>query len=115
MIVERFASRRTRETAPRHSVPLDILVVDDDLATRLSLTYALTDAGHKVTEAADGEEAIGIITEQAFDVAILDVRLPRVDGLTIFRRPGAVRREARWQRSHRGEAGGLRLRCHFAR
>jgi DNA-binding NtrC family response regulator len=67
-------------------VPLDILVVDDDQATRLSLSYALTDAGHRVTDACDGEEAIALVAERIFDVAILDVRLPKVDGLTIFRR-----------------------------
>ncbi len=70
----------------RHSVPLDILVVDDEDATRLSLTYALSDTGHRVTEAQDGEEAIALVAERIFDVAILDVRLPKVDGLTIFRR-----------------------------
>jgi DNA-binding NtrC family response regulator len=86
MMVERLATKRSRESAPRHSVPLEILVVDDDQATRLSLSYALTDSGHRVTEAGDGEEALAIIAERAFDVAILDVRLPKVDGLTIFRR-----------------------------
>ncbi|HVH47033.1 MAG TPA: sigma-54 dependent transcriptional regulator [Labilithrix sp.] len=67
-------------------MPLDILVVDDDQATRLSLAYALSDAGHHVTEACDGEEAIALASERTFDVAVLDVRLPKVDGLTIFRR-----------------------------
>ncbi len=86
MMVERLAKARMREASLRHSVPLDILVVDDDQATRLSLSYALTDAGHKVTEAHDGEEAIALVAERIFDVAILDVRLPKVDGLTIFRR-----------------------------
>ena len=86
MMAERLSRPRTRATSQRHSVPLDILVVDDDQATRLSLTFALTDAGHKVTEACDGEEAIALVAERIFDVAILDVRLPKVDGLTIFRR-----------------------------
>jgi len=86
MMAERASRPRTRQTSQRHSVPLDILVVDDDQATRLSLAYALTDAGHKVTEACDGEEAIALVAERIFDVAILDVRLPKVDGLTIFRR-----------------------------
>ncbi|MBX3190576.1 MAG: sigma-54-dependent Fis family transcriptional regulator [Labilithrix sp.] len=67
-------------------MPLDILVVDDDQATRLSLSFALSDAGHKVIEAVDGDEAIALVAEHIFDVAILDVRLPKVDGLTIFRR-----------------------------
>ncbi|MDB4942625.1 MAG: Response regulator of zinc sigma-54-dependent two-component system [Labilithrix sp.] len=87
MMADRLPRQRGGKTAPsRHSVPLDILVVDDDQATRLSLTYALTDAGHKVTEAVDGEEAIAVIAESIFDVAILDIRLPKVDGLAIFRR-----------------------------
>lgn len=86
MMLERLAKGRLRESLPRHSVPLDILVVDDDQATRLSLAYALTDAGHQVTEARDGEEAIALASERTFDVAMLDVRLPKVDGLTIFRR-----------------------------
>jgi two-component system response regulator AtoC len=86
MMAGRLARPRGRETSQRHSVPLDILVVDDDQATRLSLAYALTDGGHKVTEACDGEEAIALVAERIFDVAILDVRLPKVDGLTIFRR-----------------------------
>ena len=70
----------------RHAAPLDILVVDDDQATRLSLAYALTDAGHKVTEAEDGEEALARVAERAFDVALVDVRLPKLDGLTVARR-----------------------------
>lgn len=87
MMIERLAkARASREQPPRHTVPLDILVVDDDQATRLSLAYALSDAGHHVTEAADGEEAMALVSERTFDVALLDVRLPKVDGLTIFRR-----------------------------
>ncbi len=84
MMVDRLANARSR--SPRHSVPLEILVVDDDEATRLALSFALTDAGHKVSEAVDGEEAIALVSEKTFDVAMLDVRLPKVDGLTIFRR-----------------------------
>ena len=86
MMIERLAKARPRESSPRHSVPLDILVVDDEQATRLSLVFSLSDAGHSVTEAADGEEALALAAERTFDVAIIDVRLPKVDGLTIFRR-----------------------------
>lgn len=84
LMIERLA--KTRPAAQRHSVPLDILVVDDDEAGRLSLAYALSDAGHHVTEAGDGEAAMTLASERTFDVAVLDVRLPKVDGLTIFRR-----------------------------
>lgn len=84
MLFDRLA-RAGREPA-RHSVPLDILVVDDDDATRLSLACALTDAGHKVTEAIDGEQALALTSERTFDVALVDVRLPKIDGLTLARR-----------------------------
>jgi DNA-binding NtrC family response regulator len=85
-MAERAVKSRPREPPQRHTVALDILVVDDDPATRLSLAFALSDAGHKVTEAADGDEALERIAERTFEVAILDVRLPRVDGLTIHKR-----------------------------
>jgi DNA-binding NtrC family response regulator len=85
MMIERLAKGRARESASRHTAPLDILVVDDDQATRLSLAFALSDAGHRVSEASDGEEAMALSAERTYDVALLDVRLPKVDGLTIFR------------------------------
>lgn len=83
MLFDRLA--RTGREAARHSVPLDILVVDDDDATRLSLACALSDAGHKVSEAIDGEQALELTSEHTFDVAIVDVRLPKIDGLTLAR------------------------------
>jgi two-component system response regulator AtoC len=64
---------------------LEVLVVDDDPAVRMAIAYALADAGHTVVEACDGEEALAASTGRAFDVAICDVRLPKVDGLTLFR------------------------------
>src|SRR5262245_17430783 len=85
IMIERLTRARPRDM-PRHSIPLDILVVDDDQTTRLSLAYALSDAGHHVTEAADGEEAVALASERTFDVALVDVRLPKIDGLTVFRR-----------------------------
>ena len=87
MMIERLAKTRpSRGQEPRYSAPLDILVVDDEDATRLSLSFALSDAGHHVTEASDGEEALALAAARTFDVALVDVRLPKVDGLTVFRR-----------------------------
>jgi DNA-binding NtrC family response regulator len=65
---------------------LEILIVDDDPTTRTSLGYALVDAGHRVTEAQDGAEANALVESRVFDVAICDVRLPKMDGLTLFAR-----------------------------
>ncbi len=65
---------------------LEVLVVDDDVAVRESVSSALVAAGHRVTEAADGARALALIVARTFDVAIFDIRLPKVDGLTLFRR-----------------------------
>jgi DNA-binding NtrC family response regulator len=65
---------------------LEILVVDDEPALRMSVAEALLAAGHTVTEAEDGGQALRLILTRVFDVAIFDVRLPKIDGLTLFRR-----------------------------
>ncbi len=70
---------------------LDVLLVDDDDNVRDSVASALLSAGHTVTEASDGEQALDLLSSHAFDLAICDVQMPRVDGLTLFRR---LRREA---------------------
>lgn len=83
-------SLSTRPTT-RASSPLSVLVVDDDEVIRTTTHYVLADAGHSVTLAADGARALALIQARAFDVAICDVRLPKVDGMTLFR---MLRREA---------------------
>jgi DNA-binding NtrC family response regulator len=70
---------------------LDVLLVDDDESVREGIAGALVDAGHRVTQACDGEEALSLLATQAFDLAVCDVQMPKVDGLTLFRR---VRLEA---------------------
>jgi DNA-binding NtrC family response regulator len=76
----------TRGGAGSHPISLRVLLVDDDDAIRTNVGNVLTDAGHRVTEASDGAAALDIIEHQVFDVAICDVRLPNVDGLTLLRR-----------------------------
>ncbi len=65
---------------------LDILLVDDEPGIRLSVGDALRDAGHKVTIASDGAEAMAHVVSRVFDVVITDIRLPRTDGVTLFRK-----------------------------
>jgi DNA-binding NtrC family response regulator len=65
---------------------VDILVVDDDPGIRMAVATPLLEAGHQVAEATDGVEAIRLVAAQVFDVAVCDVRLPKIDGLTLFRR-----------------------------
>src|SRR5579871_5081071 len=71
---------------PRGAAVLNILVVDDEPGIRSGLAYSLSDGGHRVVEANDGAAALKLIAEQVFDVVICDVRLPKVDGLTLLRR-----------------------------
>ena len=70
---------------------LEILLVDDEPSIRLTVSDALRDDGHLVTVASDGGEALDHLDEKTFDLVISDIRLPRADGLTIFRK---VRRDA---------------------
>jgi DNA-binding response OmpR family regulator len=64
---------------------LSVLLVDDDEVIRSTASFALTDAGHSVTLASDGARALELIRSRRFDVAICDVRLPKIDGMTLFR------------------------------
>lgn len=65
---------------------LEILLVDDEPSIRLTVADTLRDAGHQVTTAVDGQEALDQIDERPFDLVISDIRLPRADGMTIFRK-----------------------------
>src|SRR3954470_9216369 len=70
---------------------LDILLVDDEPDFRVLVGDALRDAGHRVSLASNGAEGLTSISSNVFDVMICDIRLPKVDGLTLFRR---VRQES---------------------
>ena len=63
-----------------------ILLVEDDKAVRITVRDALEDAGHSVTQFADGEAALKAVERETFGLLITDVRLPGVDGITLFRR-----------------------------
>lgn len=62
-----------------------ILIVDDEKSMRDVLAIMLTRAGYAVTEAADGEEAIGHIQKDIFDLVITDLRMPKIDGLDVLK------------------------------
>ncbi|CAJ1580213.1 response regulator transcription factor [[Mycobacterium] wendilense] len=62
-----------------------ILVVDDDRAVRESLRRSLSFNGYSVSLAEDGVEALNAITEDRPDAVILDVMMPRLDGLEVCR------------------------------
>ncbi len=58
-----------------------ILVVDDERAHRLMLRAHLEDAGYQVLEARDGAQAQEVVASQPVDLVLMDVVMPRVDGM----------------------------------
>jgi two-component system response regulator MtrA len=68
-----------------------ILLVEDDPSIREVVSLGLTGAGFTVTTAADGEEALARWRADGPDLVLLDVMLPRLDGLEVCR---AIRRES---------------------
>ncbi|MCX7918943.1 MAG: sigma-54 dependent transcriptional regulator [bacterium] len=62
-----------------------ILVVDDDEDMRFTLREVMTREGYQVVTAADGIEALDKTRESAFDLVILDMKMPRLDGIETLR------------------------------
>jgi DNA-binding response OmpR family regulator len=69
-------------------VPVDatILLVDDEESIQKLLTYPLEREGYRVIQARDGEEALRRFAELPIDLVVLDVMLPKLDGLEVCRR-----------------------------
>jgi DNA-binding response OmpR family regulator len=63
-----------------------ILLVDDEESIQTLLTYPLEREGYRVVQARDGEEALARFGEEEVDLVVLDIMLPRVDGLEVCRR-----------------------------
>tara|TARA_A100001037_G_C15079489_1_gene603490 strand:+ start:703 stop:1383 length:681 start_codon:yes stop_codon:yes gene_type:complete len=61
------------------------LLVEDDAELGGYLRKGLVEAGYVVEHAADGEDALFFLTEQSFDVVIMDRMLPKLDGLSVLR------------------------------
>ncbi|MGE5857568.1 MAG: response regulator [Solirubrobacterales bacterium] len=63
-----------------------ILLVDDEQAVQTLLTYPLRKEGYEVVGAMDGQEALNRFSEGRFDLVVLDVMLPKLDGIEVCRR-----------------------------
>jgi DNA-binding response OmpR family regulator len=63
-----------------------ILLVDDEQPIQTLLSFPLQRDGYEVVHASDGREALARFSEQTFDLVVLDVMLPKMDGLEVCRR-----------------------------
>ncbi|MDE2029896.1 MAG: response regulator [Alphaproteobacteria bacterium] len=60
-----------------------VLVAEDNPAVRAFIMRSLASAGHQVSVAADGQEALDILTHEKFDVLVTDIVMPNVDGIAL--------------------------------
>jgi len=63
----------------------NVLAVDDSVSLRKLVAATLTSAGHVVTEASNGAEALEMIKKKQFNLIISDLNMPIMDGLTFIR------------------------------
>jgi two-component system, OmpR family, response regulator len=63
-----------------------ILLVDDEESVQKLLTYPLERDGFRVVPARDGEEALRLFAEETVDLVVLDIMLPKLDGLEVCKR-----------------------------
>ena len=69
---------------PESQVPFRVLVIEDDEAARSATAGALREHKHTVFEAADGAAGLEIATTETLDAIVLDLMLPRMDGITLL-------------------------------
>ena len=63
---------------------MNILVADDDLAIRSLVAELLTDEGHTVTVAEDGEDALEKYKEEWHEIVFSDIRMPKMTGIELL-------------------------------
>ena len=75
------------EQRTRHA---DVLVVDDEADVRWSLCEVLRTSGFSVDEAEDGAVAYGLLSERRYGLVLLDIRMPKLDGVALIEALGEV-------------------------
>ena len=68
----------------------DILLVDDEAVFATNMSRLLTSRGYLVTTVKDGAEAIAALKQKPFDVMVLDLKMPVMDGLTTLQQMKAL-------------------------
>ncbi|MFB2924105.1 MULTISPECIES: response regulator transcription factor [Aerosakkonema] len=81
--VEADGSEATFYELQEQTPDLHVLIVDDDEELRAILSFALVQAGYKVTMAKDGPTALNLVKEKQPDIVLLDLILPGMEGIEI--------------------------------
>ncbi len=79
------AKERIDEYKETNNFPA-LLLADDDISARQYLSTTLGKEGWQVFEAGDGEQVLKIFQERKVDIALLDIKMPKIDGLTVMRK-----------------------------
>ena len=64
---------------------MNILVVDDEKIIVKGLTFSLEQDGHRVDTAFDGEEALDFLDVGEFDAIVMDIMMPKIDGISVLK------------------------------
>lgn len=92
--LQRSSAQLTAEAQPLHlGQSRDILLVEDNEINRLVAHGMLTRLGHRVTLAEDGRSALALVTERPFELALLDINLPDMDGMSLREDLAAISEE----------------------
>ncbi|MDM5076163.1 TMAO reductase system sensor histidine kinase/response regulator TorS [Aeromonas media] len=92
--LQRSAAQLPAAAQPLHlGQSREILLVEDNEINRLVAHGMLTRLGHRVTLAEDGRSALARVTERGFDLALLDINLPDMDGMTLREDLAAISEE----------------------
>ncbi|WP_374030887.1 ATP-binding protein [Bdellovibrio bacteriovorus] len=88
--------------------PLSILIVDDTDDNRLLIKAYLKNTPHQITEAANGQQALDLVQKQRFDLILMDMQMPVMDGFT------ATQKIRKWEKDHKLPAATIWALTAFA-
>jgi YesN/AraC family two-component response regulator len=85
-------AKRPVSSAKPSEPPARILAVDDDENVRFTYSRLLTKAGYRVQTAANGEEALGFLQNESYELVLLDLNMPGIGGVEFLRRLRGLKR-----------------------
>ncbi len=74
-----------KESRAKKSAGARILIVDDEEDLRTLLGHVLSNAGYEIREVSDGKQAIAALQEHKYDLALLDIQMPTVNGIQVLK------------------------------